>query len=81
MIRRPASCLGSDPVKPQLGQLEFLDKYVDHSGNSVICPRSEPSTKRLIESLRKSRRESYRENQMKQCVFTQAGLTRQLAAQ
>src|SRR6202030_2067130 len=27
-----------------------------HSGNSVLCPRSIPSTKRFIRSLRKSRR-------------------------
>src|ERR1700704_7011981 len=27
-----------------------------HSGNSVFCPRSIPSTKRFIRSLRKSRR-------------------------
>src|SRR5436853_2897451 len=27
-----------------------------HSGNSVLCPRSAPSTKRLIRSSRKSRK-------------------------
>ena len=44
-----------------------------HSGNSVLCPRSVPSTKRLIRSLRKSRRESYCENQIASDVFTQPG--------
>ena len=41
-----------------------------HSGNSLLCPRSVPSTKRLIRSLRKSRRNHIAENQMNRRVFT-----------
>ena len=63
MIRRPASCLGSNPVKSQLRQIEFINEDVNHLngivlinpvfqtlGNSVLCPRSVPSTKRFIQS-------------------------------
>ena len=64
MIRGPASCLGSDPIEPQLAEIELINKNVDHlnrivlptqssrhSGKSVLCPRSVPSTKRFIRSL------------------------------
>ena len=44
-----------------------------HSGNSLLCPRSVPSTKRLIRSLRKSRRNHIAKNQMNRRVFTQPG--------
>src|ERR1700682_3311209 len=37
MIRRPASCLGSDPVKSKLGEVEFLDKCVDHPDRIVLA--------------------------------------------
>jgi hypothetical protein len=36
MIRRPAGCLGSDPVKSQLRQIEFIDKDVDHLNGIVL---------------------------------------------
>src|SRR5262249_9001776 len=44
-----------------------------HSGNSVAWPRSIPSTKRLIRSLRQKAAESYSANQITKCVFTQPG--------
>src|SRR3954447_4603286 len=67
MVRRPSSRLGIDPAEPKRGQIEFVDKDVDHSnrivladpvfqafGNSVLCTRSMPSTKRFIRASRKS---------------------------
>ena len=36
MIRRPAGCLGIDPVKPKLGKVEFLNKYVNHPNRIVL---------------------------------------------
>jgi hypothetical protein len=61
MIRRPAGYLGIDPAEPKPGQIQFIDKDIDHPNrivlanpvfqafrNSVLCPRSVPSTKRLI---------------------------------
>ena len=63
MIGRSAGHLGLDTVEPKLGKIEFVHKDVDprtglsspiqsprQSGNSVLCPRSVPSTKRLIRS-------------------------------
>src|SRR5262245_21873170 len=44
-----------------------------HSGNSVAWPRSIPSTKRLIRSLRQKAAESYSANQITKRVFTQPG--------
>ena len=41
-----------------------------HSGSSVLCPRSVPSTNRFIRSPQFAQK-SYRENQIKQGVFTQ----------
>ena len=62
-----------DTVEPKLSKIEFVHKDVDHpnwiaspiqsprhSGNSVLCPRSVPSTKRLIRSTANGA-ESYRE--------------------
>src|SRR6266852_1563139 len=43
------------------------------SGNSVLCPRSAPSTKRFIRSSPQIVRESYRANHIKRSVFTQPG--------
>jgi hypothetical protein len=68
MIRRPARDLGIDPAEPKLGQIEFVDKDIDHPNRIVLtdpvfqafrkqraCTRSAPSTKRFIRSSRKSR--------------------------
>ncbi len=42
---------------------------VFQTGKSVLCPRSVPSTKRFIRSP--AVKNHYRENLMKECVFTQ----------
>ena len=31
MIRGAAGCLGIDPTKPKLGQIEFFDEDIDHA--------------------------------------------------
>ena len=85
MIRRPAGCLGIDPAKPKLGQIEFLDKDVNHPNRIVLAdpvfqafrkqralPAIRPLNKALHPIPPQIAQESYRENQMKQCVFTQA---------
>ena len=83
--RRPAGCLRINPLKAELGQIELVDKHVDtrtglsssiqssrHSGNSVLCPRSTPSTKRFIQSP--TAPESLLSSILiKQPVFTQPG--------
>ena len=69
MIGRPTGCLGVDPVKSDLGQIEFLDKDVYHPNRIVLAdrvfqafrkqralPAIRPSTKRLIRSSRISRK-------------------------
>jgi hypothetical protein len=43
-----------------------------NAGNNVLCPRSNPSTKRFIRSPA-NRQESYRANHQQQSVFTQPG--------
>jgi hypothetical protein len=85
MIRRPTSRLGSDPVKSKLGEVEFLDKCVDHPDRIVLADpvlqafrkqRALPAIRALNEAPHlippQITQESYRENQMKQCIFTQA---------
>ena len=37
MIRRPAGCLGSDAVKSQPAQIEFLDKNVNDPDRIVFA--------------------------------------------
>ena len=76
MIRGSAGCLGIDPIKPKLGQIEFLDEDIDHANRIVL-------TDPVVQAFRKQRRltaidplneapdpilphiaqESYRENQ------------------
>src|SRR4051794_33361353 len=59
MIRRPACCRRLNPLKSHLGQIERIDKHVDHAnrvalineiveafGQQRYCPRSASSTKR-----------------------------------
>jgi hypothetical protein len=48
MIRGPASCLGSDPVKSQFRQIEFINKDVDHLNGIVLV---DP----VFQTLRKQR--------------------------
>src|SRR3984893_1301034 len=40
MIRGSAGCLGIDPTKPKLGQIEFFDEDIDHA-NRIGCERIE----------------------------------------
>ena len=37
MIRRPAGELRINPVEPQIGQIELIDKYVDHTNRIVLA--------------------------------------------
>ena len=88
MIRGSAGCLGIDPTKTKLGQIEFFDEDIDHANRIVLA---DP----VFQAFRKQRgltaidplneaphpilpqiaRESYRGNQSRRCVFTQAGST------
>ena len=49
MIRRPPRYLGSDPVKSQRRQIEFIDKNIDHANRIVLA---DP----VFQALRKQRR-------------------------
>src|ERR1039458_7734118 len=86
MIRRPARYLGIDPAKPQIRQIEFLDKDIDHANRIVLADpvchafrkqRALPAIRPLNEALHlilpQIARESYPENQIQRCVFTQPG--------
>ena len=86
MIRGSAGCLGIDPTKTKLGQIEFFDEDIDCANRIVLA---DP----VFQAFRKQRgltaidplneaphpilpqiaRESYRGNQSRRCVFTQAG--------
>ena len=85
MIRRPASRLGSNPVKSQLAQIEFLDKNIDHPNRIVLadpvfqafreqCALS--AIRALNEALHPdphaNRAGIIPRNQMAKCVSTQA---------
>ena len=67
MIRGSAGCLGIDPTKTKLGQIEFFDEDIDRANRIVLAdpvfhafgkqrPQSDRDrpTKRLIRSSRKS---------------------------
>src|ERR1035441_1808972 len=86
MIRRPARYLGIDPAKPKFGQIDFLDKDIDHANRIVLADpvchafrkqRALPAIRPLNEALHlilpQIARESYPENQIQRCVFTQPG--------
>ena len=86
MIRGSAGCFGIDPTKPKLGQIEFFDENIDHANGIVLAdPVFQAFWKQrgltAIDSLNEAphpilpqiARESYRENQNRRCVFTQAG--------
>ena len=86
MIRRPAGCLGIDPAEPKLGQIEFVDKDVNHPNRIVLAdPVFQAFGKqRALTAIRplneaphlippQIARESYRQNQIQQRVFTQPG--------
>jgi Flp pilus assembly protein CpaB len=84
MIRRPAGYLGIDPVEPKLGQIEFVDKDVDHPNRIILAnPVFQAFRKqRVLTAIRplneaphliprKIAQESYRQNQIQPRVFTQ----------
>src|SRR6187549_196353 len=86
MIRRSAGCLGIDPAEPKLSQIEFVDKDVDHPNRIFLAdPVFQTFWKQrvltAIHSLNEAphlsppqiARESYRQNQIQQRVFTQPG--------
>src|SRR5450756_2508887 len=86
MIRRPAGYLGIDPTKPKFGQIEFIDKDVDNANRIVLADpvchafrkqRALLAIRPLNEALHlvlpQIVRESYRQNHLKQDVFTQPG--------
>jgi hypothetical protein len=86
MIRRPARYLGFDPVKSKLGQGEFIDKYINPANRIVLADpvfqafreqRALTAIRPFNEAphliLPQIARESYRENQIQRCVFTQPG--------
>ena len=86
MVRRPAGCLGIDPAKPELGQIEIVDEDVDDANwiirvdpvlHAIRKQRALPTIRTLNEALHPSPpqivRESYRANHIKRSVFTQPG--------
>ena len=80
---KAASCLGIHPIKPKLGQIQSVDKNVNHPNRIVLADpvlqafrkqRALPAIRALNKSLHpipRNLRRNYRENQIKQCVFTQ----------
>jgi hypothetical protein len=74
------------PAEPKLGQIEFVDKDVDHANGAVLADpifqtfgkqRALATIRPFNEALhpipRKPARESYRANHVKRGVFTQPG--------
>ena len=81
-----ARCFRIDPAEPVLGQIEPLDKDVNHANRIVLAnpvfqafrkQRALPAIRALNEAphpiLPQIARESYRENQIRPRVFTQPG--------
>src|SRR3979409_1125954 len=86
MKRSPAGYLGIDPAEPKLGQIQFIDKDIDHPNRIVLAnpvfqafrkQRALPTIRALNEAPHliplQIARESYRENQIPRRVFTQPG--------
>src|SRR6202043_3224766 len=86
MIRGSAGCFGIDPTKPKLGQIEFFDEDIDHANRIVLADpvfqafrkqrgltAIDPLNEAPHPILPQIARESYRGNQNRRCVFTQAG--------
>ena len=88
MVRRPASCLGINPAEPKLGQIELVDKDVDHANRIILAnpilqalrkQRVLPAIRALNKALHLIPSQiapgSYCENHIDQRVFTQPGST------
>jgi hypothetical protein len=86
MVGGPAGYLGVDPVEAKLGKIEFIHKDVDDTNSVVLAdpilqafgkqcalPAIRALNETLIRSPPRIGRESYRENQIEQHVFTQPG--------
>jgi hypothetical protein len=84
MIRRPAGCFGSNPIKAELAQIELVHEHVNHSNWIVLVnpvlkavreQRALPAVRSLNEALHPILPEQNQcsENLMKQPVFTQPG--------
>ena len=86
MIPGSAGCFGIDPTKPKLGQIEFFDEDIDHANRIVLADpvfqafrkqrgltAIDPLNEAPHPILPQIARESYRGNQNRRCVFTQAG--------
>jgi hypothetical protein len=86
MIRRPPGYLGLDSVEPKLGNIECVGKDVDHPNRIVLADpifqtfrkqrvltAIRPLNEALHLTLPQIARESYRQNQIQQRVFTQPG--------
>src|SRR5471032_475779 len=84
MIRRPTGYLGFDPAEPKLSQIKFIDKDIDDTNRIVLAdpvfkafrkqralPTISPFNEAPHPILPKTAQESYRENQIQRCVFTQ----------
>src|SRR6185312_14538204 len=75
-----------DTTKPKLGQIEFFDEDIDHANRIVLADpvfqafrkqrgltTIDPLNEAPHPILPQIARESYRGNQNRRCVFTQAG--------
>src|ERR1017187_9253303 len=84
MIRRAPGCLGIHPIEPKLGQIQCVDKNADDANRIVFAdPVLQAFRKQsALNAIRpfdeaphpilpQIARESYRENQIQRCVFTQ----------
>jgi hypothetical protein len=86
MIRGPTGRLGLDPAESKLGQIELIDKDLDHANGVVLADpvlqafgkqRALPPIYSLNEAPHpippQTTRESYRAIHIKRGVFTQPG--------
>src|SRR4030088_1719062 len=70
-----SSARSSPPTKTSITRTGLSSQIQSsrHSGKTVLCPRSIPSTKRFIRSPPQIAQESYRQNHIERRVFTQPG--------
>jgi hypothetical protein len=82
MVRRPAGGLGINPAKPKFGQIEPLDKHINHANRIILAnpifqafrkqgalPAIHPHNKALHPIPPQIAQESYRENHIDRRVF------------
>ena len=86
MIRRPTCDLRIDPAEPELGQIELIDEDINYPNRILLIDpvfqafrkqrdlfSIRPFNEAPHSILPQIARESYRENQIQQSVFTQPG--------